>query len=66
MKVGTRVRINEGMREFIGSTGTVICHEQDGRTLLNRVRLDSPVEVPMVGLVKDDLWANEFLTRLRS
>lgn len=65
MKVGQRVKILEGMREFIGKTGTVLYSEQDGYTRMYRVRLDKPVMVDGVGLVEDDLWARAFLKIIR-
>ena len=63
MRNGTRVRVVSGMSEFVGSTGEVVGTERDGSTVMNRVRLDRPVIVPGVGLVEDDLWANEHLRR---
>jgi hypothetical protein len=59
---GQRVRITAGMGEFVGKTGTIQWKE-DG---LYRVRLDEPVEVPYVGLVRDDLWEGKLLRRIRS
>ena len=64
MKLGTRVRIISGMVEFVGATGEVTSHEKDGATLLNWVRLDSPVFVSGVGSVTDDLWSNSHLKNL--
>lgn len=62
--VGTRVKITGGtMKQFHGQTGEVIGHEKDGRTIMHRVKLDSPVEIPGVGKVKDDLWSPEYLKR---
>jgi hypothetical protein len=29
-----------------------------------RVRLDQPVEIPYVGLVRDDLWEGKLLRRI--
>lgn len=67
MKIGTKVKIKRGMPEFVGSTGTVIDNEKDGRTvIMNRVRLDSPVEIPGLGFVADDLWSNDHLVRVKS
>ena len=65
MKIGTRVRIKDhgGMPEFRGKRGVIIGHEKDGRIVMNRVHLDEPVTIPGVGLVTDDLWANEYLSR---
>jgi hypothetical protein len=54
------------MQEFVGSTGTVRETERDGRTKLYRVRLDEPVEIPgYVGRVTSDLWAGQFLKRIK-
>lgn len=68
MRTGTRVKIKSGMGEFIGKVGTVVGHERDGSMLLNRVRLDEPVHILTDATgqtgVKDDLWANCFLTNL--
>ncbi len=61
----SRVKVTGGMPEFVGSTGTVVNVEKDGRTAMYRVRLDSPVNVPGVGLVTDDLWAGEYLRPVR-
>jgi hypothetical protein len=36
-----------------------------GRPTLFRVRLDEPVEVPNVGVVRDDLWERAGLKTLR-
>lgn len=63
MRIGTRVRIASGMREFVGSTGEIIGVERDGRTLMHRVLLDRPVEVVGLGHVTDDLWSSEHLRR---
>jgi hypothetical protein len=65
MKYGDRVKILGGMQEFVGATGTVRETERDGRTKLYRVRLDEPVAVPSVGRVTSDLWAREFLKRIK-
>jgi len=40
---------------FHNKTGTIISIEKDGRTNMFRVRLDSPVMLPVVGKVTDDL-----------
>ncbi len=61
-KIGKRVRILGGMREFVGKIGTIVDSERDGpTTTLCRVKLDTAVEVEGVGRVTDDLWAWEFL-----
>jgi len=65
MKYGPNVKILAGMSEFIGKTGTIIDSEKDGRVTMYRVRLDTPVDIPGVGLVRDDLWAGEYLRRVR-
>jgi ribosomal protein L21E len=67
-KDGSRVVIRQkhgGMKEFEGKTGTVIGSEKDGRhgPVMYRVKLDSPVEIPGVGHVSDDLWAGKHLSR---
>jgi hypothetical protein len=65
-KIGQRVRVLDGMREFVGKDGTIIGYETDHRTTMYRVRLDAPVEISGVGTVKDDLWAGKYLRNLRS
>jgi hypothetical protein len=57
---GDSVKILGGMKEFVGRTGTVYGDdpEYDG---LWRVRLDSPVQIPDVGTVTDDLWKRNLL-----
>lgn len=54
-----RVQIKGGMREFVGKTGTIIGKEGNQY----RVRLDSPVNIPGVGYVEDDLWDGNMLKR---
>ena len=54
---GQRVKITGGMKEFVGQTGTI--QTKDGRQY--RVKLDTPVEIPGVGKVKDDLWGSNLL-----
>jgi len=49
---------------FHNKTGTIISIEKDGRTNMFRVRLDSPVMLPVVGKVTDDLWAAEYLRKI--
>lgn len=68
MRMFDRVRIKSkgGMRQFWGSTGTVIGEERDGRTRMYRISLDEPVFVEGVGVVRDDLWAGEYLTKIRT
>lgn len=66
MRNGTRVTVVSGMSEFVGQTGVVVGTERSGRDpVMNRVRLDRPVNVTGVGLVEDDLWCNEALRRAR-
>jgi len=62
-RVGRNVRILKGggMPEFFGQTGTITDIE-DG---MYRVRLDTPVCIPGVGLVRDDLWEGHFLKTLK-
>jgi hypothetical protein len=48
------------MREFHGKTGRII--GQEGKQY--RVRLDTPVEIPGVGEVEDDLWDGNLLMSL--
>lgn len=67
MKITDRVRIVGGMREFVGKIGTIIDNtERDGGRIQYRVRFDTPVEVPGVGAVSDDLWTRPFLKRVSS
>ena len=63
MAIGDRVRINGGMKEFVGKIGVVVTKEHDR---LWRVRLDEPCEVSGVGHVTDDLWEGRYLTKVRS
>lgn len=67
-RIGKRVRITGGMSEFIGRTGTIVDTEKLGRhePLYYRVRLDQPVNVPLVGLVHDDLWQGHLLKTIRA
>lgn len=66
-QIGQRVKIMSGMKEFIGSTGTISDNsEKDGSTVMYRVRLDKAVDVPGVGRVEDDLWSGKFLKTIRS
>lgn len=57
-----RVRILEGFPEMIGKTGTVIGKEMK----MLRVRFDEPVEIPGIGIVKDDLWEPRLLKTIRN
>lgn len=59
--IGQRVKILDGMKEFVGKTGQVVDVEKDGSTKMYRVKLDKPVEIPNVGMVDNDLWAREYL-----
>lgn len=66
MRICQRVEINGGMSEFIGKLGTVIDNtERDGRTVMNRVKLDTPVYIEGVGEVADDLWSGSLLKRVK-
>jgi len=66
MKVGQRVQIMSGMREFVGKTGTYHGDfEKDGSTKLYRIVLDQPVMVPGVGFVGNDLWSKDHLQNVR-
>jgi hypothetical protein len=56
----------QSFKEFEGCTGTVVGFEMDGRTKMHRVKLDEPVMVHGVGLVKDDIWSGKFLRTIRS
>jgi len=62
-RVGKRVKILGGMPEFVGRTGTIIGTEKLGRNepIYYRVRMDTPVDIPGVGLVRDDLWQGNLL-----
>ena len=65
LKVGDRVEVLGGMKEFVGQLGVVVDDsDRDGRTRMFRVELDESVFIPNVGLVDDDLWSGEFLRRL--
>jgi len=66
-RIGKRVRILGGMQEFVGKTGTIIAAEKLGKhePMYYRVRLDTPVEIPLVGLVRDDLWQGHMLKTIR-
>ena len=61
MKLGQKVKITGGMKEFVGRTG-IVAFKEDG---LYRVRLDEPVNIPGIGIVRDDLWGGSFLKRIR-
>ncbi|MEW6199782.1 MAG: hypothetical protein AB1601_14105 [Planctomycetota bacterium] len=66
-RIGKRVRILGGMQEFVGLTGTIVDVEKHSREpAYYRVRLDTPVEIPMVGLVRDDLWQGRMLKTIRA
>lgn len=60
-RIGKRVRIDGGMSEFIGKTGTIVGVENE----YYRVELDEPVEVKLVGRVTDDLWMGHLLKTIR-
>jgi hypothetical protein len=68
MTYGDRVKIKSPSRNlplsgldlaFEGQLGTIIDIE-DGRPKMFRIRLDSPVAIEGLGLVRDDLWAREY------
>ena len=62
-RIGRRVRILGGMKEFVGQTGVI--REVEPGPAMFRVRLDQPLEIPHVGLVTDDLWQGSYLRTLR-
>lgn len=65
---GQRVRVIDGMLEFIGKEGTIIDIEKYGSgspRIMYRVRFDEPVEVKGVGQVWDDVWAGSFLKTVK-
>lgn len=64
-KIGQRVCVIAGMSEFVGQTGTIVDHEKSGNVTLYRVALDTPVHVPGVGDVADDLWSGPSLRNVR-
>lgn len=66
-RIGKRVRILGGMQEFVGKTGTIVDAEKMGRhePIYYRVRLDTPVDIPGVGQVRDDLWQGHLLKTIR-
>jgi hypothetical protein len=47
---------------FEGQKGTIVGFEQ-GKPVMFRVKLDNPIDILGVGLVKDDLWSGEYLKR---
>jgi hypothetical protein len=66
-RIGQRVVIMAGMREFVGATGEIIDNtERDGRNTLYRVRFFKPVTVPGVGEVRDDLWIGPYLRNIHT
>lgn len=66
MKLGTRVKVVRGMSEFVGSTGVVVdVDKRSGAETMYRVRLDRAVKVEHVGMVTDDLWAKDYLQKVR-
>jgi hypothetical protein len=64
-RIGRRVQIMGGKKEFVGRTGVIVDLEKHGWEKLYRVELDDPVEIPLVGLVTDDLWEGRFLKTVR-
>ncbi len=66
-RIGKRVRILGGMQEFVGKTGTIVDAQKMGRhePIYYRVRLDTPVNIPGVGQVRDDLWQGHLLKTIR-
>lgn len=66
-QIGSRVKITAGMAEFVGQIGTIIDNtERDGHARMYRVRLDTPVSIPGVGEVDNDLWQGSGLKAVRS
>jgi hypothetical protein len=66
-KIGQRVVITHGMKEFVGATGEIIDNtERDGATVMYRVKLFKPVTIPGVGTVTDDLWSGAYLRNVRT
>jgi hypothetical protein len=65
-KLFSDVTILDGMKEFVGQKGMIVDIEKDGRTTMYRVRLQTPVEIPGVGLVKVDIWEGRSLKSARS
>lgn len=63
-RIGQRVKILGGLREFVGQVGEIVDVEKWGRETYYRVRLDGPVFVPGVGSVRDDLWMGDMLQSL--
>ena len=55
-----QVKILGGMKEFVGKTGEA---QKEGR--MWRVYLDTPVTIPGIGTVRDDLWEGRFLRTIR-
>jgi hypothetical protein len=55
-----RVEVVKGMGEFVGKRGDAV---REGR--MWRVTFDEPVEVPGVGMVRDDLWEGSGLKTVR-
>jgi hypothetical protein len=55
------VQILDGVKELIGQTGLIT--DKEGK--LYCVKLDTPVEVPNVGIVTDDLWEPSKLKVIR-
>ena len=58
---GDRVEIKAGLKEFIGKTGYIIGAENE----YLRVNLDTPVNIPGVGKVEDDLWIPSTLKKIK-
>lgn len=58
---GDQVKILKGMQELVGQTGRVIAAE--GEYL--RVKLDYPVYIKEVGIVKDDIWMPSTIRKLK-
>lgn len=59
---GQRVKITAGMTKFVGQTGRILYKEYGG---MYRVQLDTPVNIPGIGLVRDDIWESQYLKRIK-
>ncbi len=62
---GRHVRIKSGLSEFKNKTGWIVDKEGSGREAYYRIQLDTPVNVSLVGVVKDDLWQRDGFDLLR-
>lgn len=62
------VQLTSGLKEFVGKVGTIVGLEDLGRpgdNRLYRIRLNTPVRVEGVGVVRDDLWERQGFKLLR-